>query len=226
VKLTVKNLVAACMKANAAYVTRTPGAVVNAAGIQPDVQSGIKTLESLTAAQWEAINALDIAKDFVRAIEGAPVKVVKRFPQFLAFLASGDHRMLAGSARTAVLVTGAVALCDAKNVNGIRYVATGRGDDNTSDSVSMVKVRANIAAILGRTAASSFATQYSVAYGKNGLCCALGMGSKGASKGAVPSLNRENAVTVATLDALAKLSQIAISDLAQSVQGEEAGEAQ
>jgi hypothetical protein len=219
-KLTLKNLTSAIMQANDAYVTREgSAAVLNKSGVQPDCAAGIATLETLTGAQWEKINALGIARAFVTAMQSAPVKVCKRFPQLLGFLASDDHRMLKGSARTAVLVTGAVALCDAKNVNGIRFVTTGAGDENTSDSVSIEKMRSNIATVLGKTAPASFATQYSVAYGRNGMCAALGMGSKGA-RGALPTLDLTNPVTVATLTALRNLSGIAVSDLADAVQGE------
>jgi hypothetical protein len=118
-------------------------------------------------------------------------------------------------------VTGAVALCDAKNVNGIRFVTTGAGDENTSDSVAIEKMRSNIATVLGKTAPASFATQYSVAYGRNGMCAALGMGSKGA-RGALPTLDLTNPVTVATLTALRNLSGIAVSDLADALRAKRA----
>lgn len=213
-------LVRALESANTAYLSRTPESArkVNKAGIQPDIAHALGTVEQIAPPQWDVLESLNIGRDMVRAINNAPVKVGKRFAQVLAVLAGGDAaRHLKGSARTLFLAVGAVCVAGAKGRDGLQFAVTGKGNEHSSDQVSLAVARKMRK--LGVTSPASFATQYSVCFAPSGMGAALGIGRKG-KKGEMPEVNQDAPMTRAILARIASLTD----EETQSVKGEGEGE--
>ena len=176
--------------ANRAYVARNTGrAVLNKSGMQPDIAAGLAVFKGFTPAQFDALASYGIDwASVAQGIAGASnVKIARRLPQFLGFIVTGgDARYLQGSAKTALLEYCALH-AGACTKDALRFASTGRGNESTSDEISVSRARAVMRAF-GTVKASSRETQASVTFSRGGILDILGMVSPWAKGATMPVL--------------------------------------
>lgn len=176
-------------QANAGYLTRNPEMRATLGDkMQGDVAAGLKVFENLTAPQLDTLAQLGVDWDrFAKYLANCSnVKVAKRMPMFVAFIVTSDARYLKGSAQTALLEWAGLCI-GAKNKDALRFASTGKGDENTSDSIPVARARA-LQKAFGRVGASSRDTQASVSFSKGGMLDGLGMVTPWAKGDTMPGL--------------------------------------
>lgn len=145
-------------------------------GTQSDVASAIVSFSRFTDAQIVELQKLGV--DWSRIVANfssgnTAVKVAKRLPQFLLFVITGDIAELQGSA-----LLGMVEFCGlgigAKNKNGLRFAATGKGNEHTSDAIDTSRAT-KIRKAFGATKNASASTQESVTFSQGGMLDTLGI---------------------------------------------------
>lgn len=162
--------------ANAAYIKRNNKPNLNKDGMNPDIAEGLKFAQELTANQLQQLRTLGVKWDEVaQGIANASnIKKAKRIPQFLGFIASGGNaNYLKGSAQTAMLGFCSLMI-GAKNKNGLHFVVTGKGNENTSDCVAIDKAR-KVQSVFGAVGITTAPTQLSVSFSKGGILPMLGL---------------------------------------------------
>lgn len=169
------NFVELFARANSAYVARGGNNLNPKTGLNPDIEKGMRYAQSLTAPQLETLAKLgcdwgQVANGIATATN---IKKAMRAPLLLKFIVTGDGAALQGSAQTALLGFCALMI-GAKNRNGLNFTVTGKGDENTSDSVSLQRARA-VQQAFGKVGASTAPTQLSVAFSVGGLLPMLGL---------------------------------------------------
>ena len=183
-------LLNAAIIANTAYNARK-----GATGMQKDIERGIKVLQGLSAAQFDAAKALKIDFDALAhdIKTSTNVKKVLRIAQFLGFVTSGDASYLKGSAKCALLAF-AVTLCDAKNRAGIFQGLTRKSHStavgNGYDLPAYERAGALVRALNDgqHMSAHTAPTQISVSFSKGGILPALRITETMARKGDVPAI--------------------------------------
>ena len=202
-KLNNETLKAALINANAAYVTRKGNAAnLNKSGINPDIAKALGIVSKITAAQLDAIEALDVSGNLIKGLTDATnTKKPMRTLQAVLFAVTGSGDYLKGSARTFILEFCGLAIAGAKTRASLAYCATGKGDENTSDSVKTTKARAIMKAF-GQVGVSTESTQNSVAFSAGGIAATLGVATKDKRTG-MPTINLDNKVAQA-LDNIVK----------------------
>ncbi len=196
---------------NAAYRARNPESGTDS----KDIANGLARFERFSAAQWAGIAALGIDASIVEGIANTGnVKVLLRLPQLIDYLVTGDHRALQGSAKTAVVEALAIE-AGAKTRDALRFAATGKGDENTSDQIDVSKARAFVRALGGTLiSASTEPTQNSVAFARGNLLAILGIAHKTDRRG-MPELNRDSGLYRAIAKHVNRISErdlIALSE--------------
>lgn len=192
--------------ANRAYEKRNN---VTLDKMQSDLAYGLKVCESMTEPQLKALAQLGVNWDQVAGFIGSAsnVKKAKRLPQFLKFIVTADGNNLQGSAKTALIAFCALMI-GAKNKNGLKFTATGKGDEMTSDSVTIEKAR-KIQKLVGKVEPGSYGTQVSVSLSDGGILPALGICAQWSGKGdsaKLPELNLDNKLTVALVKMISTVS--------------------
>lgn len=164
---TIKN---ALIAANAAYIARKgANAKLNKNGLQEDIASAIDTLGKLAPATIALFPTFcDVGIACKRIGESTNVKKALRALDVLSLLATDDMKYCRASAKVFVIEYAGLLCANVKTREGLRFVATGKGDENTSDSVSVSKARA-LRNALGATGITSVQTQESVAWSNGGL---------------------------------------------------------
>lgn len=220
----LKNAVSQALEnATGEYVKRNKTVKLNSKGIQPDIAHAMGTFSRMSDAQWEALAALDLARDAMKGLRSAPVKVIKRILQVFDVTSGKPANVdtLGGGARTLYLCTGAIVSAGCTGRDGLQFAVTGKGNEHSSDQVSLAVARKMQK--LGVTSPASFATQYSVCFAQSGMGHFLGMGTKG-KKGMLPDLVKDAPFTKAILARIVNLTEIETQDIAVK-QGEgESGE--
>ncbi|MGV2866501.1 hypothetical protein [Achromobacter sp. AGC39] len=174
----------AIVNQNAAYIARHEKSGkkpnLNNAGFNPDLFAAYKHVTSdFTAPVVEKLESMgaDLTDIFARIATVTNTKEALRTVQFLLFLATTDARYVKASVRTALLSFAGLML-GARDRNGLRYVATGKGDEMTSEQVSNVAGKNEVQGIFGKTKKQSVDTQMSVSVKKGataGILPLLGM---------------------------------------------------
>lgn len=201
-KFNAETLKNALVAANASYVARTPAAKLNKAGLQNDIAKALAIVAKMTPAQIEAIEALEVGDSIIKGLTDATnTKKPMRTLQAVLFAVTGSGDYLKGSARTFILEFCGLAIAGAKTRAGLAYCATGKGDENTSDSVKTQKARAIMKAF-GQVGVSTESTQNSVAFSQGGIAATLGVATKDKRTG-MPTINLDNKVAQA-LDNIVK----------------------
>lgn len=182
------------MSANAAYVARAgETANLNKAGINPDLSKALAIVEALAEGQEQAIKALGIESRLIEGIkQSTNTKKPMRIMQALGFTVSGDGKFLKGSARTFLLEFCGLVIAGAKSRDALAYCATGKGNENTSDTVKVGQAR-KIMQAFGKVSAQSEQTQNSVSFSKGGIADTLGIAHKEKRTG-LPVVDLSNAV--------------------------------
>lgn len=165
----------ALLAANALYVSRKgASANLNKDGVNPDIAAAVSTLESLNDAAIQRIaEVCDIASAFSQIAQASNIKKALRALDTLALLATDDLRYCRASAKVFMVEYAGLLSAGVKTREGLRYVATGSGNENTSDAVKIAQAR-KLYTALGKTALNSIQTQESVSWSKGGLGEILG----------------------------------------------------
>lgn len=195
--LNLTSALVALNHANETYKARTEakGAKpeLNTAGIQSDIAHAMRIVQGLTDPQWEAINALDVGDSILNGMRDASnVKKPMRTIQAVMFAVTGNGAYLKGSAKTFMLEFCGLVTAGVKNRDGLRFCATGAGNEHTSDSVKTQKAR-QILKAFGAIKVSSESTQNSVSFSAGGIAAVLGVAHKEKRTG-LPVVNLENKV--------------------------------
>lgn len=203
------NFVELFTRANAAYVARhATDANVDKDGFNPSIKQGLAYAKALTENQLETLAKLGVDWESVaNGIAGASnVKKAMRAPLLLRFIVSGDTTALQGSAQTAMLAFCSLII-GAKGKSGLHFGVTGRGDENTSDEISVQRARA-VQKAFGSVGVSTAPTQLSVAFSKGGLLPMLGLcdaWEKGADK-PLPAINQSSKLAKAMIKLIGSLT--------------------
>lgn len=204
-KVTIETVRAALTAANAAYIARTPEADrnMNKAGtMQKDIAQAWEIAGKVSAPVWGGIDALGIADQLIKGIESATnTKKPMRILQAVLFAQTTDGRYLKGSAKTFLLQFCALAAGGAKTRSALFFAATGKGNESTSDEISVTKARL-ILKRFGGIGEGSESTQNSVSFSKGGIAETLGVAIKDKRTG-MPAINLDNKVAQA-LDNIVK----------------------
>lgn len=187
---TIEQINNAFIAANRAYVARNgANAKLGKTGMQNDIAAGLSVFSQFTNEQIKTLASYGI--DWANVSKGIAsatnVKIARRLPQFLGFIVSaGDARYLQGSAKTALLEYCALH-AGARSKDALRFASTGKGNESTSDEISVQRARAVLKAF-GSVKPSSRETQASVSFSKGGLLDILGMVTPWAKGDTMPAL--------------------------------------
>lgn len=165
----MKNVIIASLNsANVAYVARK-GLNLNKDGMNPDIASAISTISALSDATIASFSkSCDISVAMQRISAASNIKKALRAIDVLTLLATDDLKYCRASAKVFIIEYAGLLTAGVKTRSGLQFVATGKGDENTSDSVSVQKA-GKLRAALGATARNSVQTQESVSWSKGGL---------------------------------------------------------
>lgn len=197
----IKNAIVA---ANASYIARTPEADrnMNKAGVQKDLAQALDIANKVDAHVWAGVDKFGVGAQIVEAIKGTTnTKKPMRILQAVLFALTSDGRYLKGSSKTFLLQFCALAACGAKTRAALAFAATGKGDESTSDEISVSKSKL-ILRKFGAIGGGSESTQNSVSFSKGGIAESLGVAIKEKRTG-MPVINLDNKVAQA-LDEIVK----------------------
>lgn len=198
---------------NVNYIARKgASAKLNKSGMQSDISKGMGHFTAFTAPMFDAITALGISEqqicDGIKKTRN--VKVALRLPQLLAFIASGSVDYLQGSAKTCLYETAALVM-GAKTRAALFFAATGKGDENTSDVISVARVR-KLQKLAGLIGASTEQTQNSVSFAHDNLGDVLGIAHK-AGRTDLPVINADSPVLLALIKRIDALTDLDLERL-------------
>lgn len=218
--LSVAMLHSAITHANAQYKTRKgASANIDKSGYNPDLAKAYKIAANLNEAQLIAICELEIAEKLVAGLKDASnTKKPMRTLQAIMFTLTGSGSHLKGSAKTFLLEYCGLVVAGAKNRAGLRFCATGKGDDNTSDEVFSTAKARKLLNAFGAVSVASESTQNSVSFSKGGIAETLGLTKKDSRTG-LPTVNPESKVTVALNAIIEKLTDSQISLIVAQASG-------
>ncbi len=162
--------------ANKGYIARNGAkAKLAANGFQDDVSAGLKTFNEMTIPQMQKLASYGI--DWARVgdyiANCSNVKIARRSAQLPLFVMTGDPKYCTGSTKTAFLIYCALH-ANAKTKDALRFAATGKGNESTSDEISVQRARAVLRAF-GAVNGSSYDTQASVSAKDGGLLDMFGL---------------------------------------------------
>lgn len=204
-KITIENIKTAIAAANAAYIARTPEAdrnMIKGGDMQKDLAQAWAIASKVDNHVWGGIDAMGVGAQIIEGIKGATnTKKPMRILQAALFAQTTDGRYLKGSAKTFLLQFCALAACGAKTRSSLFFAATGKGDESTSDEISVSKSKL-ILRKFGGIGEGSESTQNSVSFSKGGIAETLGVAVKDKRTG-MPAINLDNKVAQA-LDAIVK----------------------
>lgn len=209
-------------KANQAYIARceargkTPN--LNKEGFNPDLKRGMSDLLMMSDIQLSHAQTLGVDFDaMINGIAKAPnVKKALRVVHFVRGLATGDLSEFTGSAKTALFCFAGIVL-GASNRAGLRYLATGKGDEMSSEYLVTGKGR-TIRALMGGIHKATFDTQCSVAMSDGGIFPILGISEPMKGKNAATPKDLIDApITASVYEFLNKISDNDFTEWAQSV---------
>lgn len=164
----------ALVAANAAYIARNAKPVLNDAGIQKDIAGAMVTVNRFSEENITALSECCDLKEALRLIgQSTNVKKALRAIDVLALLAFDNLNYMRSSAKVFVIEYAGLYIAEPKTRNGLRFIATGKGNENTSDEVKVTQA-GKLRKALGATSESSVLTQESVSWSKGGLGEILG----------------------------------------------------
>ena len=211
----------ALIAANAAYVTRKgASAKVNASGVQDDIATALVTCGKFSDANVTALSSVcDLPAALAMIGQATNVKKALRALDLLALIAFDDIKFCRASAKVFVVEYAGLLTAGVKTRSGLRFIATGAGNESTSDEVKVTQAR-KLRTALGATSASSVQTQESVSWSKGGLGEIVGAIVPGSgARGKKPEIV-ESAPIVQALDAwFSKLTDGKIALIAQAKKG-------
>lgn len=198
-------LINALVSSNARYIARTANPSLNKVGINPSIASAIDIANKLTDAQAGEIEKLGLRSLLLDSIATQTnVKKPVRTLQALLFTLTGNGSFLQASARTFVLEYCGIITGEVKTRAALAFVATGKGDENTSDSVK-VNQASKIRRAFGVVSAGTEPTQNSVSFSAGGIGEALGLTMRKEKRTALPvAVAVENNPVALALDSIIK----------------------
>lgn len=174
VTLTIEAVHRALVKGNERYV-RDNG--YEAGTVSPDLHKASKFIDDTViayAAKLAAQSKLD-QQSIIDAIANVlPVKASMRMLEFWACLAAKNYQRL--DAVTALEILSA-AYAGATSRDAVRFAATGKGNESTSDEVPGIETVRKLQRVMRKVSTGTEGTQNSRSFGKAGFCRILGMGS-------------------------------------------------
>jgi hypothetical protein len=174
--------------------------------MNPDLQRAIEMINAFTEPQIEELNKYGFAADFAKVARSATnIKVSMRIPYLAGFIAAGDGKYLQGSLKTYAIEAWAVCRGNAKTRDAMKFYATGKGNENTSDECN-TSAREAIRTI-GLVHAGSESTQNSVAFSSRGLANVGKAFTRPAMKNAVPVPCDESELLPVMLQRLEQLGE-------------------
>lgn len=216
--LTIEEMTKALANANALYIARckkdgvTPE--VNKYGISGNIATAQRKCAMFTETHLREIAAMGINDIFLKGLQDASsIKKPMRIAQTLLFALTGNGQHVQSSVKTFLLQYLAVTVCGAKNRAGMKYAATGIGNNNSSDDMSntanALKLREKLG---GKVGLGSVETQGSVGFSVGGIGESLGL-SKNDGRG-LPVINWESPVMKKLDTLISKLTDGAIDLIA------------
>lgn len=211
----------ALIAANSAYIARKGSAAkLNAAGVQDDIASALITCGRFSDANVSALAAICDLPAALRMIgQATNVKKALRALDLLALLAFDDLKFCRASAKVFVVEYAGLLTAGVKTRSGLRFVATGKGNENTSDEVKVTQA-GKLRKALGATSESSVLTQESVSWSKGGLGEIVGAIVAGSgARGKKPEIIEEAPIVKALDNWFSKLTDGKIALIAQGKKG-------
>lgn len=212
--LTVAQLQSALVNANKLYIARNDAPKLNSEGMSANIATAYSIVSAMSETHLKEIAEMGINDVMLQCLNDASnIKKTMRITQAVMFVLTGSGKYVKSSVKTFLLEYLGIVACGAKNRSGMKFCATGKGTEHTSDEVrntaNALKLRS---ALGGAVSVKSVDTQDSVGFSKGGIGEALGLCKK-SGKG-LPEINHDSKVMV-KLDAfISKLTDNSIALIA------------